>query len=103
MIEMRVGRAIQSISMRRVIVLAANPAIFRARIDTSHLLYFSRIYTNREVAMLGIEKADISLSLADVRFTPKSGHCYAVVMLAGRISTPDPYDAQSGVKVYVDV
>jgi hypothetical protein len=49
------------------------------------------------------QKADIPLPLADVRFTPKSRHCYAVVMLAGRISTPDPYDAQSGVKVYMDV
>src|SRR5262245_28638606 len=42
-------------------------------------------------------------SPGDVHFTPKSGHCYAVVMLAGRISPPDPYDAHSGVKVYVDV
>ena len=48
-------------------------------------------------------KADISARPRNVRFTSKSRHCYAVVMLAGRISTPDPYDAQSGVKVYVDV
>src|SRR6516165_6590916 len=39
----------------------------------------------------------------DVRFGSISRHYYAVVMLAGRIGTPDPYDAQSGVKVYVDV
>ena len=46
---------------------------------------------------------DIEDGWRNVRFTSKSRHYYAVVMLAGRIGTPDPYDAQSGVKVYVDV
>ena len=46
---------------------------------------------------------DIADGWRNVRFTSKSRHYYAVVMLAGRIGTPDPYDAQSGVKVYVDV
>jgi hypothetical protein len=32
--------------------------------------------------------ADIPQCPTDVCFTPKSGHCYAVMMLAGRISTP---------------
>ena len=49
---------------------------------------------------------DIEDGWRNVRFTSKSRHCYAVVMLAGLVGSarpPDPYDAQSGVKVYVDV